>query len=96
LVEANGGPALVLGDFNTSDGQPLYRLLRRRLDDAYRAAGWGFGFTFPSPRGSPLGFPVVRIDYVFHDEFWATQAAWTGSLPGSDHRYVVADLLLVE
>jgi endonuclease/exonuclease/phosphatase (EEP) superfamily protein YafD len=96
-VEANRGPLVVLGDFNTNDGQPFYRLLRWRLADAHRGGGWGFGFTFPTQRdGYPLPFSLIRIDYIFHDESWATRAAWTGNLPGSDHRYVVADLILVD
>ena len=42
------GPLLVVGDFNTSDRQPLYRELGRELRDTYREVGWGLGYTFPS------------------------------------------------
>jgi vancomycin resistance protein VanJ len=90
-------PLLVVGDLNTSDRQPYYRALRARLDDAFVDAGWGFGWTFPSPPMAtlPIPFPLVRIDYVLHSAEWRTRAAWTGYLPSSDHRYVVADLIVV-
>jgi vancomycin resistance protein VanJ len=90
-------PLLVMGDFNATDRQPAYRLIRQRLRDAYYEAGWGFGLTFPSRlwRFPELPvFPLVRIDYVFHDDSWSARAAWNGYLPGSDHLYVVADLAL--
>jgi vancomycin resistance protein VanJ len=89
------GPVVVLGDFNTGDRQPSYRALRRRFGDAHRAAGWGFGFTFPNlPLGEAPAVPLVRIDYVMHDAAWTAAAARTGTIPGSDHRYVAADLIL--
>ena len=97
-------PALVVGDFNVSDRQPFYRELRRRFGDAYRQAGWGFGFTFPNAPFDPHFFgvhtvslplvPLARIDYVLSSDAWVTVAAHTGNMPGSDHRFVVAELIL--
>jgi endonuclease/exonuclease/phosphatase (EEP) superfamily protein YafD len=89
------GPLLVVGDFNTSDRQPLYRELGRELRDTYREVGWGLGYTFPvvSPRRLPV-LPIIRIDYVLHDPSVTAWAARTGITPGSDHRYVAADLVL--
>jgi endonuclease/exonuclease/phosphatase (EEP) superfamily protein YafD len=89
------GPLLVVGDFNTSDRQPLYRELGRELRDTYREVGWGLGYTFPSvsPRRLPF-MPIIRIDYVLHDPSVIAWAARTGVTPGSDHRYVMADLVL--
>ena len=94
-IEAASTPLVVLGDFNTGDREPPYRALHSRLRDSYREAGWGFGFTFP--HGAPDGWavpPLVRIDYVLHNNAWEARRAWTGQLPESNHRYVVADLLL--
>lgn len=89
------GPAIVAGDFNMSDREDLYRQIRARLGDAYREAGWGLGYTFPTfIRDVGLPFPLVRIDHIFHNDAWTARAAWVGTLPGSDHRYVVADLVL--
>jgi len=95
-VDPRRGPTVVAGDFNIGDRQPLYRHLRRTLRDAHRDAGWGLGLTFPSL--SFEGFPdlsVVRIDYVLYGEPLAARAAHSGTIPGSDHRYVVADLLIL-
>ncbi|MDA8219627.1 MAG: endonuclease/exonuclease/phosphatase family protein [Dehalococcoidales bacterium] len=99
------GPLIVLGDFNTSDRDPAYGMLAGTLDDAFRAAGWGPGYTFPS-RSSFDGWPsqgggieifylpVVRIDYVFTSPGWTPTGAQVVNVPGSDHLSVVADLAL--
>ncbi|MCC7369480.1 MAG: endonuclease/exonuclease/phosphatase family protein [Chloroflexi bacterium] len=94
-IDRRGGPLLIVGDFNTGDRQPKYRELMRDLSDAHREAGWGLGLSFPVREfeGWP-GTTLIRIDYVLHDRSIATRAAFTGWMPGSDHRYVVADLLL--
>jgi endonuclease/exonuclease/phosphatase family metal-dependent hydrolase len=95
-IEATARPLVMLGDLNTGDRQPFYRVLRARLSDAYRASGEGFGFTFPNREvtGWPIP-PLVGVDYIFNDSAFVAVAAWTGQLPGSDHRYVVADLALL-
>lgn len=94
-LEAVNAPAIVVGDLNTSDRESLYRDVRARLRDAHQEAGWGLGYTFPNfVRDVPLPFPLVRIDHILHTDTWAARAAWTGTLQGSDHRYVVADLVL--
>lgn len=91
------GPLIVGGDFNTSDRQPLYGLLQLRLRDSYREAGWGLGYTFPSGAGGSWQrlVPLMRIDYLFHDDAWRARAAFTVRVPGSDHRAVVAELALL-
>lgn len=77
---------VVVGDLNTADHLPNYLRLRARLHDAFEAAGWGFGFTYPS------SFPLVRLDYILHDAAWTGEAAWIGEDVASDHRYLVADI----
>jgi vancomycin resistance protein VanJ len=47
-VQERSAPMIVVGDFNTSDRQPNYWLLRRYLKDAFREAGTGFGLTYPN------------------------------------------------
>jgi vancomycin resistance protein VanJ len=88
-------PLLILGDFNVGEGQPPYSWVQDRYRDTYGEVGSGFGLTFPATQayGRPV-FPMVRIDYIFHDEAWTSRSAWTVLLPGSDHRGVVADLSL--
>ncbi|MEZ4661262.1 MAG: endonuclease/exonuclease/phosphatase family protein [Caldilineaceae bacterium] len=100
LAEANR-PLILMGDFNTTEQQPNFALLRRQgLTDAHEAAGWGMGFTYPNPnlryswrRRLP---PFIRIDHVLFSSEWRSLAAWTGSISASDHLYVVADLVLAE
>ena len=94
-LEGWTGSLIVLGDFNLSDRQPMYRALRRSLLDAHAEAGWGLGYSFPSL--SFEGLPdvsLVRIDYILHDRSLTARSVRTGRTPGSDHRHVVADLAL--
>ena len=91
-------PLIMMGDFNVNDRQPNYRLLRRSLNDAYREAGRGFGLTFPNANLRLGRFkvpPLIRIDYVFHNDAIEATAAHTAADPASDHRAVVADLVLL-
>ena len=71
---------------------------------AYRAAGWGLGFTFPAeipyfgggsyaPAFFELIPPLVRLDYVFHNETFTTLSAQVGAdSGGSDHLPLVVEL----
>lgn len=94
-LEGPEHPLLVVGDFNVSDRQPFYRELRHHFADAYRDAGWGFGFTFPNAYfGAVPPVPLVRIDYILRNEHWGVTDARTGTMPGSDHRFLLADLVV--
>lgn len=77
-----------------TDQSPGYRELRRRLLDAYREAGWGFGHTFPDMevRSMPTPFPLVRIDYIFHSRDMRASRSYVGDRGGPDHRFLVAEL----
>ena len=88
----------MMGDFNVNDRQPNYRRIRRSLKDAHREAGRGFGLTFPNANLQLGRFkvpPLIRIDYVFHNDAIEATAAHTAANPESDHRAVVADLVLL-
>ncbi|MFN8446698.1 MAG: endonuclease/exonuclease/phosphatase family protein [Caldilineaceae bacterium] len=89
-------PLLVMGDFNASDRMAVINRYRAILTDSFREAGWGFGFTFPyQKRFGSFELPaLVRLDYIFHDNSWRAIQSWNGQASGSDHRYVVADLIL--
>jgi vancomycin resistance protein VanJ len=96
-VSGEEAPVIVAGDFNTPEHSQLYAVLERRLTNAHRAAGSGFGFTYPSRDFRLLGLlplpPLVRIDHIFFDDRLVAVAA--GTLPdagGSDHRPVFAEL----
>jgi endonuclease/exonuclease/phosphatase (EEP) superfamily protein YafD len=83
-------PALLVGDFNVGDRHYLYRRLRAGLGDAHRDAGWGLGLTWSLQNRVPF----ARIDYVLHDESWGTRSISRQAIPGSDHRALVAELVL--
>jgi len=94
-ARALAGPVLALGDFNMSDQSRPYVVISRALGDAFREAGFGFGFTFPvnlARRGLALPGPLWRIDYVFHNDAFYARRAYVGCQGGSDHCYVVAEL----
>ena len=92
-------PALVLCDCNMSDQSDDYRALDSLMDDSFREAGRGLGFTFPAGSNYPIPvpFPVVRIDYIWHSaHFVPLDAAVAGDSGTSDHYPVVATLALME
>ena len=91
-----GSPAVMLGDFNMTDRAPHYQIpAQAGLHDAFREAGWGFGFTYPVYYG-PVGYmpTLVRIDYVWHTDHFTALDAWVGEDGGSDHLPVLATLRL--
>ncbi len=96
---AQQGPAIALGDFNTTDQADNHRLITDHLTDVHRAAGWGLGFTFPgrwldeSGLSLPVVTPMLRIDHIFVSDHWIPEDAQVVSDgPGSDHLPVVATL----
>ncbi len=92
IARAGGleGAVLVMGDFNMGDQSRGYVVISSHLRDAFREAASGLGFTFPVGRGLPG--PLVRIDYIFHNDALIARRAYVGCRGGSDHCYVVADL----
>lgn len=91
-MAAAGGPTILLGDFNLTDQNDSYALLRDAgLTDAFRTAGWGFGATWPV-RKLGMPFPLVRIDYIWYSERIHCTQAWLGPDLGSDHLPLLADL----
>jgi len=95
LVEGLQEDALLLGDLNTTPECQEYRLIPRRWRDAQRVAGWGLGLSFPVKApflGLRVPFPLFRLDYVFYTGSWRALRARTGTMPGSDHRYLAVEL----
>lgn len=91
-IQSVSHPLLVMGDFNIGDRQINYQRIRAHLADAFTQVGWGFGLSYPVNRWT--GFPVVRIDYVFHSAQWQPQSIWQGQAPHADHKYLVTRLRL--
>jgi endonuclease/exonuclease/phosphatase (EEP) superfamily protein YafD len=81
-------PLIVGGDFNAPAGDAVFRLLRPRLRDAFAEAGCGWGNTIIND------FPFARIDQIWIGRHWQAIAVQAQPSAHSDHRIVIADLLL--
>ncbi|NSW57852.1 MAG: endonuclease/exonuclease/phosphatase family protein [Armatimonadetes bacterium] len=83
-------PVVVCGDMNLPPTSATYRMLSQRLTDAFAATRFGFGLTYLA-KGR---VPAWRIDYVWCGNGVRPVWARTSSSGPSDHRPVVADLLV--
>jgi endonuclease/exonuclease/phosphatase (EEP) superfamily protein YafD len=103
FAQAQSAPLIVFGDLNISPFNSGYRELAAVLTDAWAAAGWGLGHTYPnlmrrSSRILGRRFAIslawlVRIDYIWYSRHFVATASNVGPYDGqSDHRAVVADL----
>jgi endonuclease/exonuclease/phosphatase family metal-dependent hydrolase len=89
-------PRVLLGDFNaTLDHAPLRRLLRAGYRDAAAVRGRGLLPTWPYKTETlPFWTPPVTLDHVLADRRIGVREFGTRRTPGSDHRAVVAELIL--
>jgi endonuclease/exonuclease/phosphatase (EEP) superfamily protein YafD len=88
----NGPVRVLVGDFNaTLDQRELRRLLDTGYRDAAAAAGAGLKPTWPSRGLMP---PPVTIDHVLADGRCGVGRVRVLPVPGSDHRAVLAELML--
>ncbi|WP_263707754.1 endonuclease/exonuclease/phosphatase family protein [Shouchella tritolerans] len=58
-TEREDHPTVLLGDFNMRPGTNRWKKFNQRFVDAWRKAGVGNGYTYPSTR------PRLRLDYIF-------------------------------
>lgn len=98
-IDTRTGPTIVAGDFNSTALNAPYALLTAKLSDAHRAAGWGFGHTFPAYAGNYRGIPIparqMRLDMIFYSEGLVGLDSYVSSAHGeSDHLPVLARLVL--
>jgi vancomycin resistance protein VanJ len=83
------GPLLVGGDLNSGTRNvPLRRLLSAGLIDLHRAVGSGPGFTRLRRYG------LIRIDWLLASRDITPVREWVERRDGSDHRPVVADVVM--
>lgn len=86
-------PMIVAGDLNAVQGSPvLGALLATGLRDAFASAGLGYGFTYG--HALRLGFSFLRIDHILVSSSLGVRDCFVGGREGSEHRPVIADLLL--
>jgi endonuclease/exonuclease/phosphatase (EEP) superfamily protein YafD len=91
FVDAGHEPTIVAGDFNTPVESRIFQDHWGSLTDAFSRVGTGFGMTKYN------GWIRVRIDHVLADDaWWRVAGARVGSDLGSDHRPLIADLVLLE
>jgi endonuclease/exonuclease/phosphatase (EEP) superfamily protein YafD len=87
-------PRIVAGDLNAPEGSTVVQaLLHTGLRDAFSSAGVGYGYT----HGHSLwpGVSFLRIDHILVDNKIGVSQAFVGGSLGSQHRPVIADLLLM-
>jgi endonuclease/exonuclease/phosphatase (EEP) superfamily protein YafD len=88
-----GPPRILLGDFNsTLDHTPVRRLIARGYRDAADATGRGLLGTWGPYHGRPV--PPVTLDHVLVDRRIGVRDVQVRAVPGSDHRSVLATLVL--
>jgi len=84
-------PRVLLGDFNaTLDHREFRRVLDRGYYDAADATGDGLRATWPTDRSRPM----LTIDHVLLPESIRTRKVNVHDVRGSDHRAVIAEILL--
>ena len=89
----NGGLRILAGDFNaTLDHHEFRRLLARGYRDAAEQAGNGVQMTWSVKRSFPPA--TVAIDHVLADRRVHVASTRIVTIPGSDHRGVLAELVL--
>lgn len=92
-VARSSRPTIVAGDLNAPPGSPIIgALIRAGLRDAFAAASVGYGFTYG--HALKFGFSYIRIDHILVSSTIGVQAGFVGGQEGSEHRPVIADLLL--
>ncbi len=80
---------LVAGGFNTPPGDDIFRPLEsNEMRDTFHVAGRGWGNTFKGK------YPLLRVDQIWVSDNLVPVDTYTESLPGSEHRAVVAEVIM--
>jgi endonuclease/exonuclease/phosphatase (EEP) superfamily protein YafD len=86
-------PTIVAGDLNAPEHSAVVQtLLGIGLRNAFSAAGRGWGYTHGHSLKPGLSF--LRIDHILVSPEIGVRDAWVGWRGGSEHRPVVADLVI--
>ena len=86
-------PLVVAGDLNAPEASPVVQvLLATGLRDAFSAAGRGYGFSYGHSMRAGLSF--LRIDHILVSHDIAVTDSFVGASDASEHRPVIADLVL--
>ena len=83
-------PVVIMGDFNDTPQSFTYQQLKEGRKDAFIERGRGWGATYLKP------FPILRIDYILHDEELECTSYNCISDIKSDHALVEASFKRIE
>jgi endonuclease/exonuclease/phosphatase (EEP) superfamily protein YafD len=98
-IRQEQGPVIVAGDLNSPDASQVCATLRGvGLHDAFAEGGKGYGYTYGhfllQHRLPALNVSWIRIDHFMMSSQFQARHCWTGTGDASDHRPVIADLVL--
>jgi len=99
-ISKEQGPVIVAGDLNSPDASLACAMLRNAgLHDAFAEGGKGYGYTYGhfllQHRVPWLQLPWMRIDHIMASSHFQSRRCRTGTEKASEHRPVIADLLLM-
>jgi endonuclease/exonuclease/phosphatase family metal-dependent hydrolase len=98
-ISKEQGPVIVAGDLNSPDASLACAMLRNAgLHDAFAESGKGYGYTYGhfllEHRLPWMHFPWMRIDHIMTSSHFQSRRCWAGTEKASEHRPVIADLIL--
>ena len=92
-LRAEPGPLIVAGDFNLTQHSHWYaRLTDIGLHSAHRDVGRGYASTWPN--GTWTFVPPIRIDHILLSNDVRCEQVWEDEDHISDHKPLVADLIV--
>lgn len=99
FIRRERGAVILAGDLNSPDTSLVCADLREiGLHDAFSEGGRGYGYTYGhfllQHRLPWLRASWMRIDHIMVNSRFRTVRCWTGTGDASDHRPVIADLIL--
>lgn len=89
-IDESPYPVVVMGDFNDTPQSFAYQQLIKGRKDAFIERGNGWGATYLKP------FPLLRIDYILHDEALVCKSYESITDVESDHALLSASFEIVE
>lgn len=98
-ISREQGPVIVAGDLNSPDASEVCATLRDTgLHDAFAEGGKGYGYTYGhfllQHKLPAVNVSWMRIDHIMMSSRFQTRRCWVGTGEASDHRPVIADLVL--